>query len=71
MSTDVPIFKLKELIEELNDELYEPDNDTATECLESMRACKKKIEEMIVQAVLAYICVGTHESDLMKFIGGK
>lgn len=66
MSTDVPIFKLKELIEELNDTLYEPDNDTATECLESMRSCKKKIEEMVVQAVLAFICVGTEESNLMR-----
>ena len=66
MTTDVPISELEKLIEELNDTLYEPDHDTATECLESMRSCKKKIEEMVVQAVLAFICVGTEESNLMR-----
>lgn len=66
MTTDVPMFKLEKLIEELNDTLYEPYHDTATECLESIRSCKKKIEEMVVQAVLAFICVGTEESNLMR-----
>jgi hypothetical protein len=70
MSTDVPLVKIEELTEQFGEMIFEPDHDDPADSLNAMRACKKKAEEIIVQAVLAYICVGTHESDLMKLTEG-
>lgn len=68
MPTDEPIANIEHLAEELMDMVYEEDKDTASEQLQSIRDCKKKAEEIMVQALLAYICVGTHESEIMDYI---
>jgi len=65
MSTDVPVMKMERLVDSLMDMIYEEEKDTYAEALQSIRDCKKKSEEIMVQALLAYICVGTYESDLI------
>jgi len=70
MPTDEPVVKIERLADQLMDMLYEEES-TAHEVLQSIRDCKKKAEEIIVQALLAYICVGTHESEIIDCINNK
>lgn len=66
MSTDVPVMKIERLVDNLMDMIYEEEKDTYAEALQSIRDCKKKAEDIMAQALLAYICVGTYESEVMS-----
>jgi len=66
MPTDVPLIRMKRFVDNLMDMIYEDDKDDTAEALQFMRDCKKKAEEIMTQALLAYICVGTYESEVMS-----